>query len=87
MESRRNPLIASGLCEIGFVWLFFLSLVERDAGLRGFPLQNSVCVKCLRPAVNDWLRLGPGTRVPPCAIYPRNRSEKAAGLYDPCGTR
>ena len=59
METRRNPLIASGLCEIGFVWLFFLSLVERDGGLRGLALQNSERVKCLRPAVNDWLRLGP----------------------------
>ena len=67
-ETRRNPLIASRLCEIGFVWLFFLSLVERDASLRGLPLQNSERVKCPRWAVNHSLRRGPGTRVPRCAI-------------------
>ena len=89
-ETRRNPLIASGLCEIGFVWLFFLSLVERDAGLRGLPLQNSERVKCLRWAVNDSLRLGPGTRVPPSpSWFPflPTQPEKAAGLCEPCASR
>ena len=68
LEASGNPLIPCGLYEIGFV-SFFFSLLERDAGLRSFPLQNSDCVKCFRWAMNDWPPPWAGEREsPPCAI-------------------
>ena len=59
LEISCKSLITIMLREIGFVSYFF-SLVERRAGLRSLPLQNSGCVKCLRRAMKDWLSTRPG---------------------------
>ena len=64
LETRRNPFIASWLCEIGF--FVFFSLVGRHARLRSLPLQHSECVRRLRWAIT--------------IRYEWAREEKAAGL-------